>query len=61
VLVVPAVFPLDTLALRLDLELAVRHARVNEGVSVVTLPGWRDDEAVVAELRARVIEAAAAS
>jgi len=59
VLVVPAVFPLDTLATRLDLEMAVRQARVNEGVSVVTLPGWRDDEAVIAELRERVVEAAA--
>ncbi len=57
VLVVPAVYPLDTLATRLDLEMAVRQARVNDDVSVVTLPGWRDDEAVIAELRARVLGA----
>jgi protoheme ferro-lyase len=59
VLVVPAVYPLDTLATRLDLEIALRQARVHERVSVVSLPSWRDDEAVIAELRTRVTDAVA--
>lgn len=54
VLVSPAVYPLDTLATRLDLEMAVRQARVDEGVSVVTMPSWKDDDAVISELHDRV-------
>jgi len=57
VLVMPAVFPLDTLATRLDLEMAVRQARVDKSVSVVTMPAWKDDDAVVGELRERIVEA----
>jgi len=58
ILVVPAVFPLDTLATRLDLEMAVRQARVDDGVGVVTMPAWKDDDAVIAEVRERVLRAA---
>lgn len=54
VVVVPAVFPLDTIATRLDLEIAVRQSRVGGSINVVTLPAWRDDAAVIEELRARV-------
>lgn len=54
VVVCPAVFPTDSIAIRLDLEIAVRQARVEEGVIVVTLPAWRSDEQVVAELASRV-------
>ncbi len=57
VLVVPATFPLDTLGTRLDLEIAVRQARVNEGVAVITMAAWRDSDAVIEELRSRVIAA----
>ena len=46
VVVMPGVFTLDTIGTRLDLELAVRQARVDDSVIVVTLPAWRDDEVV---------------
>ncbi|TLM97710.1 MAG: ferrochelatase, partial [Actinobacteria bacterium] len=59
VIVVPAVSPLDTLGTRLDLEISVRQARVSEGVTVVTLPAWKDDPAVIEELRAQVQRAIA--
>lgn len=55
VLVVPAVYCVDTTGTLLDLELAVRQARVDEEVSTVTLPSWRDDEMLIAEL-ARCVE-----
>ncbi len=58
VLIVPAVFCVDTMVTLLDLELAVRQARVDEEVSTVTLPAWGSDEALVAEL-ARQVEALA--
>ncbi len=54
VVVVPAVYPVDTLTTRLDLEMSARQARVDEAVTVVTLPAWRDDEAVMGELTKRV-------
>jgi len=57
ILVVPAVYPLDTVATRLDLEVALRQARVADDVLATTLPPWRDDDAVVEELRARVAAA----
>lgn len=57
VFVLPAAFPLDTLSTRLDLELAVRQARISEGASVVMMPAWRDEEAVIAELHDRVVSA----
>jgi protoheme ferro-lyase len=56
VCVVPATYPLDTLSTRLDLEQAVRQARVEQGVSTVTVPAWGDDPAVVDELARRVRE-----
>ncbi len=57
VVVVPATFAFDTITTRLDLEIAVRQARVDERVLVVSLPAWRDDDAVVEELRARAVRA----
>jgi protoheme ferro-lyase len=59
VLVSPAVYPLDTLGTRLDLEAAVRRARVEESVSTAVLPAWRDNPAVIAEIRALVLAAMA--
>jgi hypothetical protein len=55
--VVPAVFAVDTMATRLDLELAVRQARADDGVLVVTLPTWRDEEAVLDEVTERIVRA----
>jgi protoheme ferro-lyase len=54
VVVMPGVFTLDTIGTRLDLELAVRQARVDESVLIVTLPAWRDDEVVRRELAERI-------
>lgn len=54
VVVSPTVFPVDSIEIRLDLEIAVRQARVEQGVIVVTLPAWRDDSHVVDELVKRV-------
>ncbi len=59
VVVTPAAFPLDTIATRLDLEISVRQARVGESATIVTLPPWKDDPAVIEELRLRVAEAIA--
>ena len=55
--VLPAVFPFDCIGTRLDIEVSVRQARVESQVSVVTLPAWRDDDAVLTELRERVAAA----
>lgn len=57
VVIQPSAFPLDTIATRLDLEIAVRQARADESATMVTLPAWRDDPAVVEELRSRVTDA----
>jgi len=50
---VPACFPLDTVETMLELPLSVRQARIDDGVSVVSLAAWHDDPALVEELRAR--------
>lgn len=47
IVVAPVVYPVDTLATRLDLEIAVRQARVDESVSAVVLPTWRDEPALI--------------
>lgn len=52
--VVPATYPLDTITTRLDLQVGVRQARIDEAVAIVTLPAWKDDEAVVETLRSQV-------
>lgn len=54
IVVVPGTFPLDTISTRLDLELAVRQARVDSAVSVVTLPAWSNDAGVIEELEDRI-------
>ena len=51
----PACFPLDTVATLLDLQLAVRQARVDEGISIVTPSAWHDDPLLIEELRARAV------
>ncbi len=57
IVVSPACFPMDSITTMLDLPLSVRQARVDESVSVVTLPAWHDDPAVVEALRSRVARA----
>jgi len=54
IVVSPACFPLDSIATLLDLQLSVRQARVDETVSIVTLPAWHDDPAFAEELCAGV-------
>jgi protoheme ferro-lyase len=54
IIVSPACFPFDSITTLLDIQLAVRQARVDESVSVVTLPAWHDDSAFVEELRAEI-------
>jgi protoheme ferro-lyase len=56
VLVEPAAFPVDSIATRLDLELAVRQARLEEGAATITLPAWKDDPIVVEEMLTRINE-----
>jgi hypothetical protein len=55
--VVPAAYPLETISTLLDFSAAARSARVDQSVAVTSLPAWRDDDQVVAELAARVTEA----
>jgi len=54
-LVVPACFPLDSIATLLDLPMATRQARVEKSLSVVTLNAWGDDAGLVAELREQTL------
>jgi hypothetical protein len=54
IVVSPACFALDSITTLLDLQLAVRQARVDETVSVITLPAWHDDPGLVEELRADI-------
>lgn len=56
IVVVPATYPLDSIATRLDLELAARQSRIDDSVVVVTMPSWQDDEQVVAEVRERILQ-----
>jgi hypothetical protein len=51
IVVSPSCFPLDSITTMLDLKLSVRQARVDETVSVITLPAYHDDPAFIEELR----------
>ena len=57
VVVMPACFPLDSIATMLDLPLSVRQARVGQGVNVLTLHAWHDDPGFVEALRSKVTSA----
>ena len=59
IVVSPSCFPLDSIATLLDLRLSVRQARVDDTVSVVTLPAWHDDPALIEALRSGVVSALA--
>lgn len=54
IILAPAVYPLDGLPTRLDIDIAVRQARLDSGVSCVTMSAWQDDEQVIAELVRRI-------
>lgn len=53
--IVPACFPLDTVETMLELPLSVRQARMEEGISIVSLSAWHDDPDLVEELRSRLM------
>jgi hypothetical protein len=57
VVVLPACFPLDSIATMLDIPLSVRQARVNQSVNVLVLHAWHDDPRLVEVLRAQVLSA----
>lgn len=54
-IVAPACFPLDTIETMLELPLSVRQARIEDGVSIISLSAWHDDPALVEELSARAL------
>ncbi|MBI5232197.1 MAG: ferrochelatase [Coriobacteriales bacterium] len=54
ILVVPAVYSVESIGTVLDLPMAVRQARVDDWVSVIVLPAWRDDPIAISALRDRV-------
>lgn len=58
--VVPAVFPVDTLATRTDLPVAVQQARLSDDVAVLLVAAWGPDPALVAALGAAVRSAQSA-
>ena len=55
VVVVPAGFPLDSITTMLDIHMAVRQARVDQSVNVLTLQAWHDDPGLVEALRSTVL------
>lgn len=57
VVVSPSCYPLDSIATRLDMEISVRQARVEENIAVITLPAWRDDPLLLEELGSRILAA----
>jgi protoheme ferro-lyase len=57
IVVLPACYPLDSITTMLDMPLAVRQARVDESVSVVTLSAWHDDPGLIEVLRSRIVSA----
>jgi protoheme ferro-lyase len=61
IVVMPACYPLDSISTLLDLPLAVRQARVDDTVSVVTLPSWHDDPGLIEALRVEIAACVAAA
>ncbi|MCL2504019.1 MAG: ferrochelatase [Coriobacteriia bacterium] len=55
-LIVPAVHCVDTLGTLLDLDIAIKQARIENTVSMVLLPTWHDDETLIEELKLRILE-----
>ncbi len=59
IVVSPACFPLDTIRSTLDIEIAVRQARLDPSVTAITLTGYASDPAFAEELRGRALNALA--
>lgn len=59
IVVSPACFPLDTIQSTLDVEIAVRQARLDPSVAAITLPGYSGDPAFAEEIRGRALRALA--
>ena len=57
ILVCPACYAVDCIATLIDIPMAIRQARIDPLVSVVTLSTWRDESEVVAVLRDRTLDA----
>jgi len=59
IVVSPACFPLDTIRSTLDIEIAIRQARLDPSITAVTLTGYATDPAFAEELRGRALSALA--
>jgi len=59
IVVSPACFPLDTIQSTLDIEIAVRQARLDPSVAAITLTGYATDPAFAEEIRGRALSALA--
>ncbi len=59
IVVSPACFPLDTIRSTLDIEIAVRQARLNPSITTITLSGYATDPAFAEEIRGRALRALA--
>jgi len=59
IVVSPACFPLDTIQSTLDIEIAVRQARLDPSVAAITLTGYAGDPAFAEEIRGRALRALA--
>lgn len=59
IVVAPACFPLDTIRSTLDIEIAVRQARLDPSITAITLTGYATDPAFAEEIRGRALSALA--
>jgi sirohydrochlorin ferrochelatase len=59
IIVAPACFPLDTIQSTLDIQIAVRQARLDPSVAAITLTGYASDPGFAEELRGRALRALA--
>jgi len=57
IVISPSCFPLDTLATSLDLQVALRQARLDPSVTATTLTGYVNDPAFAEEIRGRAHQA----
>lgn len=59
IIIAPACFPLDTIQSTLDIQIAVRQARLDPSVAAITLTGYASDPAFAEEIRGRALRALA--
>jgi len=59
IIVAPACFPLDTIQSTLDIQIAVRQARLDPSVAAITLTGYASDPGFAEVLRGRALRALA--